>query len=102
MDLLLQFMNYVVVMVTLIKNTGLLPPLHAICRTDTRGGGCALSRRSERWAKMTEGYWLRLSLRGLLWELCKTHVASGSQAAAAQKVQAKALNSQQRAFSIFF
>lgn len=93
-------MNYVVVMATLIKNTDLLPPLHAICRIDMRGGGCALSRLSERWAKMTEGYWLRLSLRGLLWELCNTHAASGSQAAA-QKAPAKALNSQQRASGIF-
>lgn len=84
MDLLIQFMNYVVVMATLIKNTGLLPPLHAIRRIDMRGGGCALSRLSERRAKMTGGYWLRLSLRGLLWELCNTHAASGSQAAAAE------------------
>lgn len=89
-------MNYVVVMATLIKNTGLLPPLHAICTIDMRSGGCALSRLSEHWPKMTEGYWMRLSLRGLLWELCNTHAASGSQAAAAaaQKVPGKALNSQ--------
>lgn len=77
---LTQFMNYVVVMVTLIKKTGSFSRLRKLCLWNWDAWR-ELHTEPPDWTqgKAKARYWFCQSLRGLLWVQCNNHTPSGTQ-----------------------